>query len=95
MYKKLDYDFTHFVVSQCLGHVSHSENGEQYICAPCDKTLKEATYENPVLPYYGKYPNAVAGANFLKALNQRPKYVCTCCHCMLFHKIVAVSHYRL
>ena len=39
---------------------------------------------NPVLPYYVNYPNAVAGANFLKALNQRPEYVCTCCHCMLF-----------
>ena len=44
--------------------------------------------KNPVLPYYAKYPNAVAGANFLKALNQRPEYVYTWCHCMLFHKTV-------
>ena len=69
MYNKLDYDFTSFVVSKCLGHVSNSGNTEQYICASCDKRLKETTNENPVLPYYGKYPNAVAGANFLKALN--------------------------
>ena len=34
------------------------------------------------------YPNAVAGTNFLKALNQRPEYVCTCCHHMLFCKTV-------
>ena len=88
MYNKLDYDFRHFVVSQCLGHLSHSENAEQYICASCDKRLKETSNETPVLPYYGKYPNAVAGANFLKALNKRPEYVCTCCHCMLFHKPV-------
>ena len=24
----------------------------------------------------------------MKALNERPEYVCTCCHCMLFHKTV-------
>ena len=61
---------------------------EQYICALCDKRLKETSNGNPVVPYYAKYPNAVAGANFLKALNQRPEYVCTCCHCMLFCKTV-------
>ena len=50
--------------------------------------LKETGNENWVLPYFGKYPNAVAGTNFLKALNQRPEYVCTCCHLILFHKTV-------
>ena len=81
--------FTSFVVSQCLGHVSNPANNEdQYTCTSCDKRLKETSNENPVLPYYGKYPPAVAGANFLKALNQRPEYVCTCCHCMLFCKTV-------
>ena len=88
MYNKVDYDFTHFVVSQCLGHVSNSAHEEQYIFASCDKSLKETSNENPVLPYYAKYPNAVAGSNFLKALNQRPEYVCTCCHHMLFCKTV-------
>ena len=92
MYNKLDYDFTGFVVSQCLGHVPNSGNAEQYICVSCDKRLKETTNENPVLSYYGKYPNAVAGANFLKALNQRPEYVCTCCHHMLFCKTVHLFH---
>ena len=61
---------------------------EQYICPSYDKRLKETSDENPVVPYYAKYPNAVTGANFLKALNQRPEYVCTCCHGMLFHKTV-------
>ena len=87
MYNKVYYDFTNFVASQCLGHVSNSAHKEQYICALCDKRLKETSNENPVLPYYGKFPNALAGANFLKALNQRPEYVCTCCHCMLFVKL--------
>ena len=30
MYNKLDYDFTGFVVSQCLGHVPNSGNVNQY-----------------------------------------------------------------
>ena len=29
MYNKVDYDFTNFVVSQCLGHVSNSAHEEQ------------------------------------------------------------------
>ena len=89
MYNKADYDFTHFVVSQCLRHEANpAHNKDQYICTSHDKRLKETSNENPVLPYYRKYPHAVAGANFLKALNQRPQYVCTCCHLMLFHKTV-------
>ena len=89
-HNKVDYDFSSFVVSECIVHVSNSTNEEQYICASCDKRLKETSNENPVLPYYGKYPNA--GANFLKALNQRPEYVFTCCHHMLFHNIVWLFH---
>ena len=50
MYNKVDYDFTSFVVSQYLGHVSNSANEDQYICASCDKRLKEICNENPVLP---------------------------------------------
>ena len=92
MYNKVDYNFSSFVVSQCLGHVANSANKDQYICTSCDKRLKETSNENPVLPYYGKYPNAVAGANFLKALNQRPEYVCTCCHHMLFCRTVWLFH---
>ena len=93
IYNKAGYDFPSFIASQCLGHVSHPANNEdQYICISYDKRLKETSNENPVLPYYGKYPHAIAGANFLKALNQRPEYVCTCCHHMLFYKIVPLFH---
>ena len=88
----MDYDFTDFVVSQCLQHVANSLHNEQYTCTSCDKILKETSDENPVVPHYAKYPNAVTGGNFLKALNQRPEYVCTCCHCMLFHKTVQQFH---
>ena len=61
IYYKSGYDFRSFVVSQCLGHVSHHANNEdQYICTSCDKRLQETSNENPVLPYYGKYPHAVS-----------------------------------
>ena len=92
IYNKLNYDFTNFVVSQCLQHVSNSVHDDQYICSSCDKILKETSDENPVVPHYARYPNVVTGANFLKALNERPEYVCTCCHHMLFRKTVQLFH---
>ena len=66
---KLDYDFTNFVVSQCLQHVSNTVHDDQYICSSCDKILKETSDENPVVLHYVRYPNVVTGANFVKALN--------------------------
>ena len=87
-YDKVEYDFTQFVASYCLANDVNSENEEEYICMPCDKSLKETSDQNPVLPYYGKYGNVKAGANFLKALQEKPQYVCTCCHHMLFCKNV-------
>ena len=41
-----------------------------------------------MLPYYGRYPNVKAGANFLKSLQKMPQIVYTCCHHILFHKTV-------
>ena len=41
-----------------------------------------------MLPYYGRYPNVKAGTNILKSLQEIPQFVCTCCHHILFHKIV-------
>ena len=64
------------------------------ISTSCNKALKQTSDENPVLPYHAKYANAVTGANFLKALNQRPEYVCTCCHCMLFLKTLQQFHMK-
>ena len=92
MYNKADYDFSYFVVSQCLQHVSNSVHEEQYICTSCEKALKQTSDKNPVLPYHAKNANAVTGVIFLKALNQRREYVCTYCHCMLFHKTVQQFH---
>ena len=94
MYNKLNYDFTNFVVSLCLQHASHALHDDQYICSSCNKTLKETSDENPVVPFYARYTYIVTGTNFLKALHQRPEYVCTCCHCMLFHKTVQQFHIK-
>ena len=90
MYNKEDYDFSYFVVSQCLQHLSNL----QHLVTSCNKALKQTSDENPVLPYHAKYANAVTGANFLKALNERLEYVCTCCHCMLFWKTVQQFHMK-
>ena len=67
-------------------------NKKWRVCSSCDKILTETSDENPIVPHHAKYPNVVTGANFLKALNQRPEYVCTCYHHMLFHKIVQQFH---
>ena len=91
-YNKVDYDFSSFVVSQYLGHVANSANEEQYICVLCGKRLKETSNENPLLPYYGRYPHAVAGADFLKALNQRPECVHMLSSYVVSKNCAAVSH---
>ena len=88
MYNKVDYDFTYFVVSQCLEHVSNSAHEEQYICTLCDKRLKETSNENPVLPYYAKYPKAATGANFLKAL----KDLNMCAHAVIVSYFVKLCN---
>ena len=87
-------NFSYFVVSQCLQHVSNSVHEDQYISMSCEKGLKQTSDENPVLPYHAKYSNAVTGANFLKSLNETPEYVCICCHSMLFHKTVQQFHMK-
>ena len=94
IYNKADYDLSYFVVSQCLQNFTNSIHEVQYICTSCNKALKQTSDENPVLPYHAKYTNAVTGANFLKAPNQRPEYVCTCCHRMLFRKTVQHFHIK-
>ena len=36
---KDNYDFTQYVVAQCLGKISNTDEGTQYICKSCDKRL--------------------------------------------------------
>ena len=88
LYRKADYDFSNFILSQCLANVRDCEDKEKYICLSCNKRLKETNNNNIVLPYYGRYPDVKAGVNFLKSLQEMPQFVCTCCHHIFFHKTV-------
>ena len=86
--EKLTMTFQTFLISRCLANVRDCEDEEKYICLSCHKRLQETKNNNIVLPYYGRYPNVKAGANFLKSLQEMPEFVCTCCHHILFHKTV-------
>ena len=88
LYVKDNYDFTQYVVSQCLCKISNNDEETWYICKSCDRRLQETSSENPVLPYYGNHKKVASGANFLKSLQEMPTYVCTCCHHLMFHKNV-------
>ena len=89
IYNKAHYDFRSFVVSQCLGHVSHPVNNEdQYICTSCDKRLQERSNENPGFTILWKVSTCSSRSKLPESTNKRPEYVCTCCHHMLFGKTV-------
>ena len=77
LYRKADYDFSNLIVSRCLANVRDFEDKEKYICLSYHKRLKETNNNNIMLPYYGRYPNVKAGANFLKSLQEMPQFVCT------------------
>ena len=94
LYMKADYDFSNFVVSQCLPHVRDCEDEQKYICLSCHKRLTETNNDNIMLPYHVRYPNVKAGTNFLKSLQEMPQFVCTCCHHMLFNKTVKPFNIR-
>ena len=68
--------------------VSDENNDSKYICLSCDKTLQITNNENPVVPYHVKDKCLHAAAKFIRLLLQKPEYVCTCCHRLLFKKTV-------
>ena len=41
LFRKANYDFSNFTVSQCLANVWDCEGEEKYICLSCHKRLKE------------------------------------------------------
>ena len=82
-----DYDFSQYIVAQCLPDVSGKQD-DKFICCSCHKKLQETNDENALVPYHVKNKCVTAAANFLKTLQEKPEYVCTCCHQMLFCKTV-------
>ena len=80
LYEKGNYDFTKFVVSRCLNNITYPEGEQHHICLSCDKQMKTTSSVQPVIPYHRDYGSVVAGSMFLKALQDIPQQVCTCCH---------------
>ena len=87
-YNSSNYDFRNFIVSRCLKCVIDEHNS--YICLSCDKALHNTSNENPIVPYHVKNKCVISGANFMKSLQEKPEYVCTCCHHLLFKNTVKV-----
>ena len=84
-------------VSRCLPNINEDDN-DKYICLSCHGRLQKTDYENPIVPHNLKNTCVNAGAKFLKCLQDKPEYVCTCCHHMMFQKSVKVfniSEYRM
>ena len=92
-YIATDYDFSCFVVAALLGtkpHVSNDTNAKQlFICNACGICLSKTTDANPCVPLYAH--NAI-GSHFLRALKEKPEYICTCCHHLLFCRSVVSFH---
>ena len=79
IYQKDEYDFKQFVVLQCLGWCI-SETDSSYICLSCHTALTRTNIEKSVVPYHIKEGKVRDG--------EKPEYVCTCCHQLLFCKTV-------
>ena len=95
-YIATDYDFSCFVVAALLGtkpHVSNDTNAKQlFICNACGTYLSKTTDANPCVPLYACNAIAWSGTHFLRALKEKPEYICTCCHHLLFHRSVVSFH---
>ena len=88
-YKMENYHFNKHIVSRCLPNINEDDN-DKYICLSCHGRLQKTDYENPIVPHNLKNTCVNAGAKFLKCLQDKPEYVCTCCHHMMFQKSVKV-----
>ena len=89
VYSSANYDFKSFIVSCCIPQVQDGTAEEKYICNSCHSTLATCTDETPSVPKHVKNPVLCSAANFLMSLSELPRYVCTCCHHMLFPRTVA------
>ena len=63
---------------------------DSYIYLSCDKALHNTTDVNPIVPYHVKNKCMIGGANCLKSLQEKPEYVSTCCHRLLFKNTVKI-----
>ena len=86
------------MVPRCLNNITYPEGEQSHICLSCDKQMKATSNVQPLMPYHGDYDSVVAGSRFLKAPQDIPQYVCTCCHQLLLCRNVHpfdIDHYDL
>ena len=95
-YVSTDYDFSFFVVSALLSTKTCETNDvhpvQLFICNVCKASLSKSTDINACIPIYAHNPIARSGAQFLKALQEKPEYICTYCHHLLFRRSVVCFH---
>lgn len=82
------YNFENEVVRQALStkHRFCPDGGSEYMCYTCHNNLRQT---EPKMPRLAVARSGRKGAEkFLKACEQKPEFVCTCCHRLLFKKTV-------
>ena len=89
VYSSDEYDFDSFVVARCIPSAEDDTDNNKHICIDCHSTLVSCTDEKPVVPKHVKNPVLRSSVDFLMSLSEHPRYVCTCCHRMLFSWTVA------
>ena len=80
-------------MKQLLSHVGEScaSDNKQYICKTCHLSLHTKCNQAPSIPkaLQTKHKSSPA-QRFLNAVENKPEFVCTCCHYWLFRKSVSV-----
>ena len=71
-----------------------TDASQLFICNVCEMCLSKTNNISASVPIYSCHPIARSGAQFLKALQEKPEYICTCCHHLLFQRSVAWFHVR-
>ena len=81
LFKKEKYDFENSMVSKLLLHVSgNSLNEKIYIYKTCHQNLHTRTGGESKIPKVLVPKQHSAAQKFLTAIQQKPEFVCTCCH---------------
>ena len=89
VYSSDEYDFDSLVVARCIPSAEDDTDNNKHICIDGHSTLVSCTDEKPVVPKHVKNPVLRSSVDFLMSLSEHPRYVCTCCHRMLFSRTVA------
>ena len=61
-----------------------------YTCKTCHQNLRTRTGGEPKIPKVLVPKQHSAAQKFLTAIQQKPEFVCTCCHRWLFRKSVSI-----